>query len=79
MKAEHRIVRPLEDGKNRYFWILPTHFCVSIQKFDGFLDTFGYSQPISEPVSKILGACPPLKILDTGSEISWDLGVSINI
>ena len=35
------------------FWIFPHHSCENIQKYFEFLDTFGYSPIVSEPVSKI--------------------------
>ena len=43
----------LEDRKYGYFWIFPHHSCENIQKYFEFLDTFGYSPIISEPISKI--------------------------
>ena len=66
---------PWKTEKNQYFYVRCTEFCVSIQKFDGFLDIFGYSQLISEPISKILGVCPPQNF---GYWLRNQLGVSKN-
>ena len=59
----------LEDRKYGYFWIFPHHSCENIQKYFEFLDTFGYSPIISEPVSKISGGLRPPKTSDSCSEI----------
>ena len=58
----------LEDRKYGYFWIFPHHFGENIPKYFEFLDTFGYSPIISEPVSKQGGLRPP-EMADSGSEI----------
>ena len=52
----------LEDRKYGYFWIFPHHSCENIQKYFEFLDTFGYSPIISEPL--ICHFAPPM--LDRG-------------
>ena len=50
--TEH-VINTLEDRKYGYFWIFPHHSCENIQNYFEFLDTFGYSPIIPEPVSKI--------------------------
>ena len=46
----------LENRILGYVWILPTYCRGRIQYVKWFLDTFGYSGPMFEAVSKILGA-----------------------